>query len=193
MDNPLWPAGRLRRLSPAELDDDQRAVYRAVTGGRRAAGPQAFALVDDQGRLTGPFNAMLLSPPVGAALQSLGEAVRYETTLSDRARELAILVVAAHWGSTFEREAHEAVGRRAGLTDDELGAVRTGTEPHSLSTDELAALRTTRALLTGGGLEDAHYDAAVAALGERGLFELTTLVGYYGTLALQLRVFAGEG
>jgi 4-carboxymuconolactone decarboxylase len=32
----------------------------------------------------------------------------------------------------------------------------------------------------------------VKALGERGLFELTTLVGYYATLALQLRVFVGE-
>jgi 4-carboxymuconolactone decarboxylase len=29
----------------------------------------------------------------------------------------------------------------------------------------------------------------VAQLGEDGVFELTTLVGYYATLALQLRVF----
>ncbi|GAA0251051.1 carboxymuconolactone decarboxylase family protein [Cryptosporangium japonicum] len=193
MDNPQWSAGRLRRFSPDDLDDEQRALHRAVTGGRRAAGPQAFALVDDQGRLTGPFNAMLLSPPVGAALQSLGEAVRYESGLSDRTRELAILAVAAHWDSTFERESHEAVGRRAGLTEDELAGVRAGTEPGSLSADELGALRVTRTLLAEQRLDDARYAAAVTSLGERGLFELTTIVGYYGLLALQLRVFAGEG
>jgi 4-carboxymuconolactone decarboxylase len=38
-------------------------------------------------------------------------------------------------------------------------------------------------------LDDAQYAVAVAALGERALVELSTLVGYYATLALQLRIF----
>lgn len=184
---------RLPRFSPADLDDDQRAVYRAVTGGRRATGPQAFALTDENGALAGPFNAMLLSPPVGGALQAVGAAVRYESVLGDRVRELAILAVAAHWGSAFERSSHEAVGRAAGLGPDDLAAVRDGTSPPTADAVESVALETARTLLTGGGLDDTAYADAVAALGERGLFELTTLVGYYSTLALQLRVFAGEG
>ena len=64
--------GRLAGLMPAELNEEQREVYRAVTCGPRAAGPQAFALTDGEGRLRGPFNAMLLSPPVGLAVQALG-------------------------------------------------------------------------------------------------------------------------
>ena len=44
-------------------------------------------------------------------------------------------------------------------------------------------------LAADGDLDDSAYDAAVDALGEDGLFELLTLVGYYGALALQLRVF----
>ena len=75
--------GRLRKLSPAELDEDQRAVYGAVAGGRRAHGPQLFRLVDADGGLEGPFNAFLLQPKLGFALQSLGAAVRYETGLTD--------------------------------------------------------------------------------------------------------------
>ncbi|WP_052768660.1 hypothetical protein [Streptomyces humi] len=38
-------------------------------------------------------------------------------------------------------------------------------------------------------LDDAWYAEARAALGEAVLFELSTLVGYYATLALQLRLF----
>jgi 4-carboxymuconolactone decarboxylase len=38
-------------------------------------------------------------------------------------------------------------------------------------------------------LDDEQYDTAVAALGERALVELSTLVGYYATLALQMRIF----
>jgi len=48
------------------------------------------------------------------------------------------------------------------------------------------------ALTEDRSLTDEQYGEAVNALGERALFELTTLVGYYATLALQLRVFAGE-
>ncbi|WP_073260973.1 carboxymuconolactone decarboxylase family protein [Cryptosporangium aurantiacum] len=183
---------RLPRFSPDDLDDAQRAVYGAVTGGRRASGPQAFPLTDDAGALRGPFNAMLLSPPVGGALQAVGEAVRYASVLGDRARELAILAVAAHEDSAFERAAHEAVGRRAGLDESELAAVRAGSEPATLSDQERITLRTARALLRDRTLDDAGYAAAVGVLGERALFELTTLVGYYATLALQLRVFAAE-
>lgn len=50
-------------------------------------------------------------------------------------------------------------------------------------------LARTRAL-EGGALGDERYGELRTALGERALFELSTLVGYYGTLALQLRLFA---
>ncbi|MFF0865741.1 carboxymuconolactone decarboxylase family protein [Nonomuraea sp. NPDC003560] len=183
---------RLPALPPEDLDDAQTEVYRAITGGPRAAGPQVFPLADERGRLRGPFNAMLLSPPVGGALQALGAAVRYGSVLPDRARELAILVVAAHWGSDFERDAHEAVGRSCGLTEAELTAVREGRPPGLADPAERAAVLAARELTRTGTLGEEDYRAVTAALGERGLFELTTLVGYYATLALQLRVFAGE-
>ncbi|GGT01219.1 carboxymuconolactone decarboxylase family protein [Nonomuraea spiralis] len=183
---------RLPGLPPEDLDDAQAEVYRAITGGPRAAGPQVFPLTDELGRLRGPFNAMLLSPPVGGALQALGAAVRYGSALSGRVREMAILVVAAHWGSDFERAAHEAVGRACGLSEAELTALREGRPPDLADTAERAAVHAARELAGAGALSEEDYRAVTAAIGERGLFELTTLVGYYATLALQLRVFAGE-
>jgi 4-carboxymuconolactone decarboxylase len=184
---------RLAGLRPAELNEQQTAVYQAIAGGPRAAGPQVFPLADEDGRLRGPFNAMLLSPPVGHAVQAVGAAVRYESVLADRVREMAILVVASHWASAFEREAHEAVGRACGLSDQELTALSAGAAPDLTDPAERTALRVTAALVDTGALTDQVYADAVLALGERGVFELTTLVGYYGMLALQLRVFAGEG
>ncbi|MER6952386.1 carboxymuconolactone decarboxylase family protein [Streptomyces sp. NPDC002623] len=184
---------RLAGLLPAELGDEQTEVYRAITGGPRATGPQVFALTDEEGRLRGPFNAMLLSPPVGLAVQEVGAAVRYESVLTDRVREMAILVVAAHWGSAFEKDAHEAVGRACGLSEPEMGTLRAGGLPDLPNPAERAALRATATLARSGVLSDQEYYDTVAAWGERGLFELTTLVGYYALLALQLRVFAGEG
>jgi 4-carboxymuconolactone decarboxylase len=179
---------RLAKLPPDSLDDAQRALYDAIAGGPRAQGPQLFRLLDEDGRLEGPFNALLLQPRLGDALQALGAAVRYATTLSDRAREIAILVVAAQWHSEFEQYAHEAVGRAAGLTDTELAALRDG-RFDVLTGDEALVARTTRLLAVDGDLDDDAYRQAVEALGVVRVFELSTLVGYYATLALQLRVF----
>jgi 4-carboxymuconolactone decarboxylase len=179
---------RLTKRTPASLDDAQRAVYDAVAGGRRAQGPQLFQLVDTEGGLEGPFNAFLLQPRLGLALQDVGSAVRYETSLTDRAREIAILVVSVQWDSSFEWYAHEAVGRHVGLTDDELDAVR-HQRWDAFSGDERVVARTTHHLAAVGDLDDAAYADALTTLGEPGLFELLTLVGYYATLALQLRVF----
>ena len=179
---------RIPKLPPAGLDDEQRALYDAIAGGRRAQGPQLFRLADADGCLEGPFNAFLLQPRLGSALQALGAAVRYETALGDRCREIAILVVAAHWRSDFERYAHEAVGRAAGLTDADLAAIRDG-RGDVLTGREAVVARIAAALAARGDLDDAEYREAAAELGAAGLFELLTLVGYYATLALQLRVF----
>jgi 4-carboxymuconolactone decarboxylase len=211
---------RIPKLEPAALDEDQRALYDAIAGGRRAQGPQLFRLTDSEGRLEGPFNAFLLQPRLGSALQALGSAVRYDTGLDDRCREIAILVVAAHWESEFEWYAHEAVGRSVGLGDAELAAVRDGRYTEltaardgrraardgrsaardgrsaardgrsaALAIREAVVARTVAALVARGDLGDAEYREAVDHIGTPGLFELLTLVGYYATLALQLRVF----
>ena len=53
-------------------------------------------------------------------------------------------------------------------------------------------LRLVRTLLERQDLDDADYAAAEAVLGAPAIFELTTLVGYYSTLAMQLRVFRAD-
>jgi alkylhydroperoxidase family enzyme len=180
---------RLRKLTPEELNEDQRAVYEAVAGGRRAQGPQLFRLVDEDGGLEGPFNAFLLQPKLGFALQALGAAVRYETSLSDRAREIAILVTAVDADAAFEWYAHEAVGRHVGLTDEELDALRTGRFEDFADEVERVVAATVHALCVRGDLNDEEFRRAAGALGDDGVFELLTLAGYYLALAMQLRVF----
>ena len=180
---------RLEKFVPAILDEDQQRLYEAITAGPRSSGPQHFQLVDGAGGLAGPFNAMLLQPALGSALQALGAALRYQGTLSGRTRELAILVVASHWKCEFEQHAHEPAGLALGLQEADLAALRAGHEPDLADAAERAAVRAAWALARTGDLSEEQYTAAVQHLGPTGIFELTTLVGYYATLALQLRVF----
>jgi 4-carboxymuconolactone decarboxylase len=180
---------RLPPITPEQQDPEQHALYASITGGPRAAGPQHFSLTTADGGLAGPFNAFLLSPGVGAALDRLGAAVRYETALSSRTRELAILAVAAHRGSGFEWQAHEGAGRAAGLTDVEIEVVRTGGVPDLPDRAEQAAAHLVSALLLRGDVTDEEWARWGEPLGPPAVFELTTLVGYYSMLALQMRVF----
>lgn len=181
---------RLPVLSSDEMTDEQRDLYREILGGPRGQGPRAVLLSSGDAGLAGPFNAMLYAPPVGHALQGLGLAIRFRTQLAPRIRETAILVVALAWDSAYERESHELIGRDAGLTEAEIEALRAGTDPGFAAKEEQVAYSVVRALTSpGADLDDEEYDTAVNVLGEQALVELTSLVGYYATLALQLRVF----
>jgi 4-carboxymuconolactone decarboxylase len=179
---------RQQRIQPADLDTDQAKIYISITEGPRSKQATQSALIDEDGVLRGPFNILLLAPALGDPLQQLGAAIRYDSRLTDRARELAVLTVAVRWESAFEQQAHEAVGRSIGLTDTEIGALRAGQPPSLDDAYEVMCLRVVRALLAGD-LDDDLWAEASGMLGQQTIFELTTLVGYYATLALQMRVF----
>jgi 4-carboxymuconolactone decarboxylase len=123
------------------------------------------------------------------ALQALGTAIRYRGALSPRCRELAILVVAAQRQCAFELDAHTLIGAEVGLTAAEMEALRAGATLELPDGEEAAVVAVTRRLVQTADLDDSDYDAAAAALSPAILFELTTLVGYYSLLALQMRVF----
>jgi 4-carboxymuconolactone decarboxylase len=180
--------GRLPHPTPAELTDEQRAVYEAITEGPRGKGP--FRLTDDEGRLQGPFNAMLINPQLGLSLQRLGADIRYRSTLDAREREIAILALAHLRESAFEWYAHERVGRAIGMTRQELDALDVGAEaPASFTDRERVVLATVRALVSERDLDDATYDEAQRHLGRTTLADLITLVGYYDLLALSMRAW----
>jgi 4-carboxymuconolactone decarboxylase len=183
------PPVRVPRLRPEQLTDDQRRLYEELLSGPRGQGPQFFELIDTEGVLTGPFNAMLASPRVGMALQRLGAALRYHTGLPDQARELVILVVAANLGSDFEWYAHEPLARHCGVEDEVIAALRDGRPPSLTDRAQRAAYDLAIALLRGGDVPDESYNAMAGALGAQGVFDVSTIVGYYWLLARQLRLF----
>lgn len=179
---------RCAKLLPADLDPAQRDLYQSILGGPRAHQTNSVPLVDASGCLEGPFNAFLLQPVVGQSLQALGSSLRYSTRLPDRAREIAILVVAAHTDAAFERYAHEPIAKSLGLTSSEVTDLRAG-DFDNLAPDDAVIARATSEMLTRVDLADESFGDLQGRIGTEQIFELTALVGYYYLLALQLRVF----
>ena len=180
---------RLEQLTKSELSAEQDALYDALIGGLLGGTRSAAVITDDEGYVQGPFTVMLHHPTVGHPVQELGAVLRFRGSLSDRARELVVLVVAAHWQSDFEWWAHERIGRNVGLTDEEISALRTGAPLSLADPVDQAAFDAARALVQRADLDDAEHARAHAALGAEQLVEVTAIVGYYAMLALQMRVF----
>ena len=180
---------RLELIAPADLDDAQRTVYEAITGGPRASQAGTVPITDEAGRLVGPFAVMLLTPEVGNAMQQVGATIRFSAALTARERELGILAVAGELRSDFERLAHEPAAIKAGLTREQVDAVLSGRVPEGLSDDEALITRLAGVMTRDRTLSDDEYEAGAAALGKERLAVLTWLVGYYAALALSLAVF----
>jgi len=178
----------LEPIPPTKLDPEQRSLYASITEGPRAQGPRQFDLTGEDGALLGPFNALLLAPRLGSALQELGAAVRYRTALTARTREIAILTVAAHWDSAFERSSHESVGRAVGLSAEEMAEIRAARVPALDDPHERACAHLVKSMVEGD-VDDEAWTSWAHVVGDAAIFELTTLVGYYATVALQMRVF----
>jgi alkylhydroperoxidase family enzyme len=180
---------RVDDVDPVDMTDAQRALYEYYASGRRAAADSPFSLVAADGRLQGPPAVWILSPTFGQALQQIGGAVRFGSRLPARGREIAILLVGHHHRSAFELYAHTRAGAAAGLTETDLAALADRNEPAGLSDVERCIFGTTQRILDRGTLDGDEFATAVGVLGEAGLLELVTIVGYYNMVAWQLAVF----
>lgn len=173
---------RLPRFGRDRLDAHQRALYDTFIGGPRQSQAGFFPVADAEGVLSGPYRAMLLSPAVGAPLERLGRAVRYETSLPHRARELAILTVARCTDSEVEWRAHEALALSVGVPEETVRTLWAGAPKFSDARDELIH-RFAHALLVDHVVDDETFAVAEEGLGRAGVLDLVATLGYYQVVA----------
>lgn len=179
---PDTAAPRLPRVGPEELDGDRRALYDVFVGGPRQSESSYFPVADSDGVLSGPYRAMLLSPALGAPLERLGRAVRYDAALPPRLRELIILTVAQLTGSQVEWAAHEGLALASGVPEETVQTLREGA-PTFLADNDLLVHSFVRRLLVDHEVEDGLFEALRDRLGLPSTFEVVATAGYYQTIA----------
>lgn len=143
----------------------------------------------EDGRLVGPFNTILESTGIAAPFLALQAAEQKHTTLSKRVRQVFILTVGAVWRCDYERYAHEAVARQAGLPAEAIRALAQGEQATGLAAEELLAQRLTRQLTAEFHVSDEFYAEASAAFGAQSIVDLIFLAGCYQTTSSLLNAF----
>jgi AhpD family alkylhydroperoxidase len=106
--------------------------------------------------------------------------------LPRRDTELVILRVAHNSGCDYEWGHHERLGRRAGLSEEEIARVRSGPGAAGWSERQALLLRAADELHADGRIGDELWAGLVAQLDEVKLIELCLLVGHYEMLAMTL-------
>jgi 4-carboxymuconolactone decarboxylase len=177
---------RLRPLQYADLDAAQTAVWDSIVSSRAPGGLQ---LVGDDGSLIGPFNAFVHAPEVGRRMSSLGAALRFGTSLDRRLIEVATCTVGGYWRSEFELWAHRPLAIESGVDADVVAALADGAEPDFEREDEAIVHAIAVQLLRTGRCDDPTFTRGQELLGDAGLVELTTLIGYYCAISLLLNAF----
>lgn len=167
---------RISRVDPDGMNEAQRRLVARI-----AAPPR--------GRVSGPFQVWLHCPEMAERIEGLGRHLRFEGALPARLRELAILVTAQAWRSSYEWHAHEPHARSAGLDEATIAAVAEGRCPHGAGTAAVAVYELCHELHRDHGVADETFSKAQKELGREGVIELVALSGYYTLVAMTLNAF----
>ena len=140
----------------------------------------------------GPVSVLLNSPEMAKRASHLSAYLRRESTLSAKVQELAMITTAREMDCQYIWNAHAAEGRREGLSDALVDAMRDKRDLPSMAADESAVVNYGREFFRTHKVSDATFQAALQQFGVHGLTNLTNQMGYYALLAFNVNAFGEE-
>jgi 4-carboxymuconolactone decarboxylase len=164
---------RLHFPSVEEMTAEQRDVHDEIVTGVR-------------GRLIGPLRAVIHSPDLARRWSRLGEYLRFSTILPKKLNELAIIVTGRRWNAQLEFHIHSEAAKVAGLDAACIEAIRLAQTPVFADDSEAEVYEFARQLQQTGTVEPSVHAAVTARWGERGVVELTGVIGYYTMVSMTL-------
>ena len=166
---------RMPPLAREAMTDAQRLAADELIAGPRKA-------------VKGPFISLLRSPELMARLQKVGEYLRFNSAVPARVSEFATLIVCRQWSQQFEWCTHVPLALKAGTAQQAIDALWEGRRPPGMSDQESLVYEFSSELLNHHGVSDATYQAAIDSLGEQGVIDLVSILGYFTLISMVLNV-----
>jgi 4-carboxymuconolactone decarboxylase len=143
-------------------------------------------LAQTRGAVRLPFSAFLNNPELTYRIAHVGSYIRFESTLPEKTRELAIMATAREVDARFEWAGHVRLARELGIGESTIDAIANHTAPAGLDEEEALPVRIAQALLRDHVLSDELFNAAHSKFGNAGVVELLATVGYYSLMGCVL-------
>ncbi|PYN46460.1 MAG: carboxymuconolactone decarboxylase [Candidatus Rokuibacteriota bacterium] len=148
--------GRYAEIPIDQMTPEQRDGYRFLVDGPR-------------GRLPGPYKVWVHNPKLMHAAAPLGQHFTPgQSSLTEREREIAVIVITSKWHSAYPAAAHEKRGKEVGLPVPAVEAMIAGLPASFADPREQVVYEVATALAGGQLVSQGLYDRAVKALGHAG-------------------------
>ncbi len=173
----VYPDSTFRLPLPKrdDLDDLGKKIYDGIVGPNNPT----------TAGLRGPSGILLYDPKLAQLEITLNQFLRYDSGLSERVRELAILVTAREAHSQFEWAAHEPLALKEGLDQKSIDIVKYGNSSKGLPETDQAVIDLGRQMFQQKRVDSETFARAQKLFGPRELVNLVSLMGnYYGTAVL---------
>ena len=170
--------GRYAEIPVDRMTAEQREGYRFLVEGPR-------------GRLPGPYKVWVHNPKLLRAAAPLGQHFTpSQSALSEREREIAVLVITSRWHSAYPTAAHEKRGVEVGLPAAAVEAIVAGLPTSFPDPREQVVYEVAMALADGRLVPQGLYDRAVSLLGHESVTDMIVLMGYYTAVSLTMNFYA---
>jgi 4-carboxymuconolactone decarboxylase len=174
--NPTF--GRYAEISVDRMTPEQREGYRFLIEGPR-------------GRLPGPYKIWVHNPKLVQAAAPLGQHFTPgQSSLSEREREIAVVVITSRWHSAYPNAAHERRGEEVGLPAATVEAIIAGLPASFPDAREQVVYEMAMTLAGGRLVSQGLYDRAVKVLGHETITDIIVLMGYYTAVSLTMNFYA---
>jgi len=160
---------RVLPLADHELTDEQRELLSAGRTGELNI-----------------FRTLVRYPELYRSWMRFGNHVLAKSSLDPRARELVILRIGHLCDSGYEFHQHTAIGKRVGVSDQEIDRVRLGPSAPGWSDFDRALLTAVDELHRDSCISDASWEALSTQYDTRQLLDLIFAVGQYTLVSMAL-------
>jgi len=168
---------RIPAIPPEQWDAEAKDAFAGLGGG---ANPMPALNI---------FRTLANHPKLAKRWLVFGNHVLGKNTLPPREREIVILRIGWLCRAEYEWSQHVVIGKREGLTDDEIRRIGVGADAPGWSDLDRALLRATDELWNDAFVSDTTWRELTRALNTQQLIDLVFTVGQYNLVSMALNSF----
>ncbi len=146
--------------------------------------------VETRGPLGGPNKIWVDNPKLAKVAAPFGgHFQKGNYSLTEREREIAVIIINSKWRSAYPTAAHERRGKEVGLPAATVEALLSGLPASFGDAREQVVYEMAICLSNSRWVSQGLYDRAVAALGHVGITDVITLMGHYTSVSMTLAFY----
>ena len=140
-------------------------------------------------RMINLYPTMANNPKLADKFLTFGGYILRESTLPPREREILIMRTGWLCQSEYEFGQHTLVGKREGLTEEEIERITKGPRASGWDPFDATLLQAAGELCTDAFITDATWNALAKRYNQQQLMDVVATVGYYNLVSMFLNSF----